>query len=247
VRVLPSDVVQAIETLIGKKTNDSDDGRIKHHYLPEVKTILALLDDVPSELIDLPFQEYLELARCRSVLAVTAARWQIGDTIVVRDVGTKDAVERIRRLIAQCQDARPAPQPELPFVVDPARRASIEEKIRAAWIDFDGQEWLGATTFSGSALESVLLWAVEAAGVKTKKPPNDMVLSELIDAAARAGLITSDAEKLAQMAKDARNLIHPGRVARLGASCSKASALTAMAALYTVVEELAKRPISSMP
>ena len=128
----------------------------------------------------------------------------------------------------------------MPFIADLDRRASIEEKIRAAWIDFDAQEWLGATTFAGSALESVLLWAIENANVETKKTPNEMVLSELIDAAALAALTTSDAKKLAQMAKDARNLIHPGRVARLGVSCSKASALTAIAALYTVVEELAK-------
>ncbi|BAM87731.1 hypothetical protein S58_17240 [Bradyrhizobium oligotrophicum S58] len=240
-RVLPSEVVLAIELLIGAKPTDIDDRRLKHHYLPEVKTILTLLNDVPSELMELPFQSYLELSRCRAVLAATVARWEIGDTIVVRDVGSRDAMERIRQLMLQCRDTIPPPEPELPFITDPDRRAGIEEKARAAWIDFGAQEWLGATTFAGSALESLLLWAVEKAGSKTKKAPNDMVLSELVDAAAGAGLLTSSGEKLAHMARDARNLIHPGRVAKLGVSCTKASALTAMAALYTVAEELSNQ------
>ncbi|WP_257167140.1 hypothetical protein [Bradyrhizobium sp. SRS-191] len=241
-RILPSEIIFAIESIIGLKSTDIDDRRLKHHYLPEVKAILALLNDVPSELLELPFQSYLELTRCRAVLAVTVARWEVGDTIVVRDVDGKDAIERVRRLMLQCRDTVPPPKPELPFIENADRRASIEERIRAAWIDFSAQEWLGATTFAGSALESILLWAIEDANLKTKKAPNDMVLSELVDAAARAGLLTSDGEALAHMARDARNLIHPGRVAKLGVTCTKASALTAMAALYTIAEELSNKP-----
>ena len=241
-RILPSEIIIAIETFIGLKSTDIDDRRLKHHYLPEFKAILALLNDVPSELLELPFQSYLELSRCRAVLAATVARWEVGDTVVVRDVGGKDAIERVRQLMLQCRDTIPPPEPELPFIEDADRRASVEEKIRAAWIDFSAQEWLGATTFAGSALESILLWAAEAVCLKTKKAPNDMVLSELVDAVAGAGLLTSSGENLAHMARDARNLIHPGRVAKLGVSCTKASALTAMAALYTVAEELSNKP-----
>lgn len=109
-RVSPSQVVQAIELLIGPKSTDLDDGRIAHYYLPEMKSVLALLDDVPTELVDLPFPEYLELTRCKAVLAATVARWEVGDTIVVRDVGGKDAVERIRRLMQLCHDTPPPRQ-----------------------------------------------------------------------------------------------------------------------------------------
>ena len=67
-----------------------------------------------------------------------------------------------------------------------------------------------------------------------------MVLFELIEVASNTELISDNAKALAHMTKDARNLIHAGRVARLGISCTKASALTAMAGLYTVAEELSK-------
>jgi hypothetical protein len=46
---------------------------------------------------------------------------------------------------------------------------------------------------SGSA-PPFLLWGIEASGVKTTKNPNDMVLFELIDAAAQAGRVSVDAE-----------------------------------------------------
>jgi len=111
-RVVPSEVVQAIEMLIGPRSNDLDDRRLQVKYFPEVKSILALLDDVPAQLIDLPFEAYLELTRCRAVLAATVARWEVGDTaLVVRDVGGKDAVERIRRLMTQCHDTLPPREP----------------------------------------------------------------------------------------------------------------------------------------
>ena len=113
-QVTPSEVVQAIESLIGAKPTDVDDRRLRHQYMPEVKSILALLDDVPTALIDLPFATYLEFALCRSVLAATLARWQVGDSgLVVRDVRGKDAVERIRLIMKQCRDTLPPKQPVL--------------------------------------------------------------------------------------------------------------------------------------
>lgn len=135
--------------------------------------------------------------------------------------------------------APPPPEPELPFIDDLDRRASIQDKIRAAWTNFYAQEWLGATKFGGSALESLLLWALDKSGTKPgKKPFNELHLPELIDAARDAKLIGAEAAQLARFAKDARNLIHPGRAERLGVSCSKASSLKAMAAIYTVAEEI---------
>ncbi len=65
-----------------------------------------------------------------------------------------------------------------------------------------------------------------------------MVLHGLVEEAKGLGLITVETAALAHMARDARNLIHPGKVARSGVECSKASALTALAGLYRVVEDL---------
>ena len=46
------------------------------------------------------------------------------------------------------------------------------------------------------------------------------------------------AQKAAGLAKDARNLIHPGKAMRSGEACNKTTALTALTAVYRVIDEL---------
>ncbi|WP_316395708.1 hypothetical protein [Bradyrhizobium sp. 33ap4] len=60
----------------------------------------------------------------------------------------------------------------------------------------------------------------------------------MIDLAAKHKVVSEATAAIAHQSKDARNLIHPGKVAREGASCTKASALTAMAGLYRVIQDV---------
>ncbi|WP_316395709.1 hypothetical protein [Bradyrhizobium sp. 33ap4] len=111
VRVFPSQAVQAIENLIGAKTTDLDERRIGHHLIGKVSSILTLLDHVPDELINQPFSlinqpfsEFVELIQCKEVLSAATRRWVPGGIAPAHAVNGKDSVERIRRLLAQCQD-----------------------------------------------------------------------------------------------------------------------------------------------
>ncbi len=63
--------------------------------------------------------------------------------------------------ITFCHDELPPTVPEFPFVADLDTRLDIEDHMRAAWVNFKAQEWLGAATFAGVALEAVLLWEVK--------------------------------------------------------------------------------------
>ena len=239
-KVLPSQVVEAIDSLFGANRIELDGRAITHVYRAEVHALLALLDQVPSELMDLPSAEYLEFTRCRAVLATTLVRWNLGDIAPARDVGGKDAVERIRRLIKQCHDELPPIEPELPFIPDIDIRLGIEDRIRAAWTDFNAHEWMGATVFAGAALEALLLWALKHATLSEspKRPLDELHLAELIRLAATNRVIDEASERQAALAKDARNLVHPGRALRSGEACSKTTALTALAAVYCVIDQL---------
>jgi hypothetical protein len=242
-RVLPSQVIPAIDSLFGANRNELDGRVITNLYRAEVQTLLALLDEVPGELIDLPAAEYLEFTRCRAVLATTLVRWNAGDVAPARDVGGKDAVERIRRLMKKCRDELPPPAPELPFIADPDVRLGIEDRIHAAWTDFNAREWMGATVFAGAALEALLLWAlkqVKQVVEAPKRPLDDLQLAELIRFAVKNGVIDQASEQQASLARDARNLVHPGKALRSGEACNKTTALTALAAVYRVIDELAK-------
>jgi hypothetical protein len=119
--------------------------------------------------------------------------------------------------------------------MSPGEQAS---KIAAAWANFNSRTWLGATTFAGAAMEAVLLWALQRSA--PEKTVTKSRLVDLINAAATAHLISGETATIAHAARDARNLIHPGKVAETGVSCSKASSLSALAGLYRVIEDLAK-------
>ena len=239
-KVVPSQVVEAIDSLFGANRSELDGRAVTHVYRAEVHALLALLDEVPRELIDLGSVEYLEFTRCSAVLATSLVRWNLGDIAPARDVGGKDAVERIRRLMKQCHDELPSAKPELPFISDPDIRLGIEDRIHAAWTDFNAREWMGATVFAGAALEALLLWALTHTKLSetARRPPDELQLADLIRLAVKNRVIDEACGRQAALAKDARNLIHPGRALRSGEACNKTTALTALTAVYRLIDEL---------
>jgi hypothetical protein len=69
---------------------------------------------------------------------------------------------------------------------------------------------------------------------------DSLALDALIKDAADLKLISERAAKQASLAKDARNLVHPGRVARTGFACNRGTALASLAALDQVIEDLGR-------
>jgi hypothetical protein len=239
-KVLPSQLVEGIDSLFGANRKELDGRAVTHVYRAEVHALLALLDEVPRELIDLRSVEYLEFTRCRAVLATSLVRWNLGDIAPARDVGGKDAVERIRRLMKRCHDELPPAEPELPFISDADIRLGIEDRIHAAWTDFNAREWMGTTVFAGAALEALLLWALKRVKLAEtpKRPLDELHLADLISLAGKNRVIDEASERQAGLAKDARNLIHPGKALRSGEACNKTTALTALTAVYRVIDGL---------
>jgi hypothetical protein len=220
--------------------NELDNRAVKHIYKVQVHTLLSMLDDVPPELIDLNAQDYLEFSQCRAVLATKLPAWNLGDVAPANSVNGKDVIERIRRLMLKCRDQLPPPEPELPFIAEDDVRLGIEDRIQAAWTDFNAREWMGATILAAHVIETLLLCAVKRKGGARsfKKPPDELHLHDLIAEANKRGLISAECRQLADLAKDARNLIHPGKATRSGTACSKATALTALSAVYKIAEDI---------
>ncbi len=241
--VTPRQIIEAINIMFGP-LNELEP--IRHHKQSEVRTLLVLLDQLPNALITLPFHKYLEFERARAALATVLPRWNFGETTLGPGVGGRNPVAVLARLLAECANELPSPEPEFPFITDEDTRLGIEDRTRAAWVDFNAREWLGATTSAAVALESVLLWeikrlrnsAIEGGPKKVEKSPNDMILADLIDEAYKKAAISDGAARQAHLARDARNLIHPGKVARSGTACDKATALAAFAGLYRIASEL---------
>jgi hypothetical protein len=89
-------------------------------------------------------------------------------------------------------------------------------------------------------LEALLLWALKqmTLAAMPKRPLDELHLADLIRIAVKNGVIDEASERQAGLAKDARNLIHPGKALRSGETCNKATALTALAAVYRVIGAL---------
>jgi hypothetical protein len=97
---------------------------------------------------------------------------------------------------------------------------------------------------AGAAVEALLLWAItnkkasndiekarRSVIAMASRDPNNWVLDGYIKVARALGLIEDETEKQADLAKDFRNLIHPGRSARLAKVCDRGTALSALAAV----------------
>jgi hypothetical protein len=242
-RVLPSQALMALDDLFGPARTELYEQRTTGQFRTEVSALLELLDEIPRDLVDLPLRDYVEFLRCKGSLITALARWGAGDETAARQVGNKEPIECIRRLLKQCRDELPPPEPELPFIAELDKRLGIEDQIHTAWANYNAREWLGATTFAGVALESLLLWALKNAPspLATDASLDKLKIYQLIDAATKSNFISEDTAKQAQLAKVARNLIHAGRASRQGMACSKGSSLAALAGLYRVIEDLKSR------
>ena len=64
------------------------------------------------------------------------------------------------------------------------------------------------------------------------------MLDLYIKVARHLALIEDDTEKQADLARGFRNLIHPGRSARLAKVCDRGTALSALAAVELIVRDL---------
>jgi hypothetical protein len=112
---------------------------------------------------------------------------------------------------------------------------------------------------AGSATEALLLWAIEeadratsgavaaavgalvAASILARRPKpsaDQWDFIELIEVARQLALINVESATQARLCKNFRNLIHPGRAARLGQLCDRGTALSALAAVELVVRDL---------
>jgi hypothetical protein len=117
-------------------------------------------------------------------------------------------------------------------------------------------EWKAATVLAGSAIEALLLWALQqrppadiataidvliASRTLTRRPNTDLEwwdLHEYTEVAANLAIIKSDTADQTRLARKFRNFIHPGRTQRLAQKCDRATALSAVAGVEHGVRDL---------
>jgi hypothetical protein len=257
--VMPSQVVQTIDELFSHAATGRGDGQLQPGHSPQLIGILNLTKAIPPELVTVPPNIYADLVLAVSTieyhLGVWTSRGPVGDMARVKGC---DVVTLLRRILVQCPDEYPAPSTiDLLFVKDGELRDSLRRDVGAAVRALNNSEWKAATVLAGATIEALLHWKLQEppitlasrdvavkASVEAKKmqnPSSDIdywTLAQFVEVAAHLGMIKSDTATEVRLAQNFRNLIHPGRAARLNQTCDRGTAYSAVGALDHVIRDL---------
>jgi hypothetical protein len=260
-RVVPSQIVDFIGRII-------DNGLARHmpgsspalsfNQKTAIASTIGLLSELPSEFLLLSGEQYSDYILSVNNLKELVEYWSKDGPKIVSlqaDQGTK-ALYVIRDLLKTCPDEFPFPNTvELSFITDATDlRDDIRNDVSSANRALHDGLWKAATVLAGAASEALLLWAIterkSASDIETareaviptaSKDTNRWVLNEYIKVATHVGLVDIETGKQVDLAREFRDLIHPGRSARLAKVCDRGTALSALAAVELIVRDLSGR------
>jgi hypothetical protein len=257
-RVVPSQVVAFITTLW--PTAD-DQKAISKLQAGQVSGLVELADQIPGELLTMDSAAYARFicakAHIRHKLSAWASEPRTPDYLgFMTGQPEQIPVTVIRDALAKCPDESPAPgTSELNFIADQDLRANLRNDVGAINRALANGEWKAATVLAGSTIEALLLGALQRDPVAStaaatalvtrttlsRQPHADLErwdLNEFTEVAANLVIIKPDTATETRLAREFRNLIHPGRAQRLRQKCDRGTALSSVAALDHVVRDL---------
>jgi len=261
-RVLPSEVVKTIDLFYPSIASNPDSFEIDISNSQQIGAILTLIDEIPPELINFEDEQYIfyltSLGALRSTLNTLLSRGGSVRLYKLKGFGNMNPLTSIRNLLRKLPDQFPSSSTsDLLFISDMDLRNDLRMDISITNQAFSNGEWKPATIIAGSAVEALLLWSLQQPNRKPhiqnaintliqknvlKNDPGldieKLVLHCLIEVSGEMNTINGNTVEQCRLAKDFRNLIHPGKSMRLGQKCNKATALTAIAALEHVINDL---------
>lgn len=255
-RVTPSLVVAFIERMTPGIANwtvdESKRKNLSSSFALGLAGLVELVGQIPLELMPAEAERYTELvssvAAIRTQVETWQSRGQTGDLRYRTELGDLHPVSLIYRALAGLPDALPsADTATLLFIKDPDFELSLRTDISAASSALRNSEWKAATVLAGSVIEALLYWELQqhpSGDFETRKMNKEALdkwhLPQYIDAARKFGCVKPDTITDAEKAKNYRDLIHVGRVARLSQECDRGTARIALGALDHVVRDLEK-------
>lgn len=255
-RVVPTDITNLIDSLLPPHGGAS--ARLSRTQTPEISAIIHLASELPDEFLVFSGAEYASYRVSIGSLIDLLDFWKIHKDLPVSTSSYQEqrgvkAVETVRNLLSKCPDEIPSPlTAELSFIPDIDLRNNIRNDISAATRALHDGLWKAATVLAGAASEALLLWAItnrktttdiQAARQAVMTPsahqdPNRWDLDGYTKIAHQLALIDAETQKQIDLAREFRNLIHPGRAARLAKNCDRGTALSASAAVEAIARDL---------
>jgi hypothetical protein len=256
-RAVPSQVCSLIRKIfptLAKEMAEKCQQQIRR--ASDIRAVLELLGRIPDELIRLSADDAVVFwANAFALRNAWEDRVKANGHHNVFDKPLSEAdhtlLFEIERLLAKCPDEASAAQTTgLEFLPDAPFRESLRTDISAANSALMDHEYKAATVLAGSVVEALLLWGLDKVGESSvratargvpKTTLNEWHLGDMIDPAYACQLISNDTKIQTKLAQNFRNLIHPGRQARLKEICDRGTAHGALAAVERVATDLAKK------
>lgn len=259
-RVVPSQVVNFINGLPPNEFN----GLVSMNHIgaPALSSVPDLVERVPDEVLTMDSVIYGSLLYAKAQLRDILSTWQ-ANTAAGRALHpfrfsiANNPLALICSALAKCPDESPAPSTsELSFIADIELRTNLQNDMGAVNRALSSGEWKAATVLAGSAIEALLLWALQqhpsrditraiqtliASRILTREPSKSLEswdLHEYIEVAVTLSVIKTDTAEQTRLARKFRNLIHPGRAQRVAQICDRATALSAVAGVEHVIRDL---------
>jgi hypothetical protein len=263
-RVVPSQVVQFIDQVFPWASTQITNTvvNLTRQRANGLAGLLELVEQVPEELLTMNGSEYSSLVCSMAAIRERLELWRAQQAVEneltnLEGLPQLSPVRLIRDAISHCPDETPAPATsELGFVTPLDLRENLRNDIGIINRALSNGEWKAATVLAGSTIEALLLWSLQQrtpvdvtnaitglriAGTLTRQPDANMEkwdLHEYTEVAARLAIIQPTTTTEIRLAREFRNLIHPGRAQRLGQKCDRGTALSSVAALDHVVRDL---------
>lgn len=265
-RIVPSQVVDVIDQIFptAKDQKDTKDSRfsVDKEHQNELAAIVELVEQIPSELLALDPNDYMALKLAVTAIKNTIPEWRLRNYGLdrIHGHGNLNPVTIIRNALAKCPDEGVAKSTsDLLFISIEELRDNLRIDTSSANQAFQNGEWKASTVLAGATIEAVLLYVLHSVqssdapkitaslsklvsnGTLKQSPGNNLnkwTLHPLTEVAADLGLIKEETVTQTRLARNFRNLIHPGFSVRKNQVCNRGTALTALAALEHVINDL---------
>ena len=267
--IVPSVIVKYIDLKFTEVKRQQENNNVScfmtKEQSPIVISVLTMVDAIPEYLVvleDLALAEYFEaVASIRHAVTI----WDTGASHTLTEYpgsGHLNPFTILRKHLETFHDEGVESSTNaLSFIEDSDFRELLRRDITAVSQSFSHKEWKAVTVLGGSVVEAFLLYALHKSKnenisqfnsvISTLKlsgelsnrlsgNPNKWNLDELTKIANKLSIIRDKTAEQCKIAKDFRNLIHPGRAARLVQKCNRGTAYTVLAAIEFVMHDLTR-------
>jgi hypothetical protein len=267
--VPPSQVVALIDLAFPWAASEASAGNdLVASHAPSVGGIIALVDQLtPGVLSSLSPEEYAAFLGAIAAMRTSLGMWETPSHTgyahrlrPMAEFGNRSPVQAVRHALSKCPDETAAhASTELAFLADPEFEATLLLDISTASSALNNGEFKAASVIAGSVIEALLLWALRrrsahdhaaafakwrAVNASARPLPRDIrqwSAEQYIEIARHVPVISEGSASAAALAKNYRNLIHPGRAERLQERPTLGSALLSVGAMRHLTDDINAR------